>query len=222
MKIGIFALCALLLLIFACGKVETTAPTPTVSKVTTTQPQAPAVTTSEPTPAAPVREVDYESIFKLQYCNYTIANLDYDVARAKEEQEDAEEALTRAQDELAGETDSSSKAALQDDVAEYKETIEDMKQEATEKQAKLADTISKCNALEKKKDGAICKVFITNAQNQLDEATTTLAEEQEDLQQAMENNVQLKVVKNQRNVAAAQSRVTKMQGILNELQQRCA
>ena len=221
MKKGILVFCALLLLIVACGKVETTAPTPTTPKVTTPAPQSPGAATPEPA-AAPVREVDYESIFKLQYCNYTIANLDYDVSRAKEQQEDAEQSLTRTQDELAGESDSNAKNALQEDISEYKSTIEDMKKEATDKQAKLADTISKCNTLEKKKDGAICKAFIADAQKQLDEFQVTLAGEQEDLQQAMENNVQLKIVKNQRNVAAAQARVTKMQGILNELQQRCA
>lgn len=208
----------LLLFLVGCGKVAAPPAKPTVT-TQTPEPSTPTGTGTAPEPA--VKEVDYESIFKLQYCNYTIANLDYDVARAREEQEDAEQALAKAQDELAKETDSGTRAGIQETIEEYKTTIEDMKKEATVKQAKLADTISKCSTLEKKKDSAICKVFIADAKAQLDSATATLAGEQEDLNQAVTNNVQSKILKNQRKVAKAQATVNKMQAIADELQTRC-
>ncbi|HLC66978.1 MAG TPA: hypothetical protein VJK52_05045, partial [Candidatus Nanoarchaeia archaeon] len=106
-------------------------------------------------------------------------------------------------------------------IDEYRTTITNLQKEATAKSAKLAETISKCNSLERRKDSAICNAFLADAQVQLSASKATLAAEQEDLDQAIANNIQSRILKNQRKVAKAQAAATKMQAIYDELQVHC-
>lgn len=221
MVIGILLLAIIL---SGCGR---QAPTKKTTKTTTTG-AGKNVTTSpantEVPPGEMVKEIDYDAMFHLQYCNATIGDLDYQSSKAKGKQEDAEKELSKLQGEL-----SDAQTAKDDDkikvtqrlIAEKKTDIETLKKQVSATESQLAEKISKCSTLEKKKDATICKEFVADAQHKYDTAKSELDYQQKEVDTATSLNQQERLVREKRLLTRNQVILKRILTQYNDLATKC-
>lgn len=213
------SLLVLFLLLVGCGKqteMEKPAPEPTAT--------APTAEALKPSEGQPVQEINYEEIFRLQYCNMTIAHLDYSVTEARKELEDAENDLGDAEEELNEATEQGDQdeiASMRNQITEEKNRIGDAKSLMEDGKEALAARINECNRMEKKIDKTLCTEFISDAAKQVEEVEANLQRDQEELQQVIDAGQTSRIPKYRRGVARSEVVVERWGHALNELRQRC-
>ena len=172
----------------------------------------------------PVKELNVESLFDLQYCNYTIANRDYDVTKALKELQDAENDIAEAEDDLQKaqeEEDENDIDMLQKKIDTEKANVRRIIATIETRKQELADVMRKCNKLEKGKDSNICKEFIEDADEQVARTQAELEDQNTDVATALQLNQQDRLVREKRKQIQAQVAFDKMHAISQELKQKC-
>lgn len=228
-KSTVMIICLLLLalLVVGCGKQVSTKKTTsktTTGKTTGTTPATTSPSSTEVPPGEDVKEINYEAIFHLQYCNATIGDLDFKSTRLGHDIGVSEQQITKEQNDLTAAQAAGNEnqvKLLQNTISSEKKNAEDLNKQLDAVKKQMADKISKCSILEKKIDTTVCKEFVADAQKTVDLAKSELNFQQKEVDTATSLNQQDRLVREKRQLTKNQIILKRVQTQYDELAKRC-